>query len=158
MCQPVGLGKLVPADQIRGEDDAETRELQDMLQRSRAYLQSHRWCEGVSEAYLGLGIGGVVAVFLFRTKMRTGDEELLWVIEGDLPSAYLVTDSATTAAMALEIYTDLMEDWVGAVRKGSGLQDVFLVDAPADEEHASLLEKRITLLRRDIIPAATGET
>ncbi len=152
------LGRLVPADRIRGEDDAETRELQRMLQQARAYLQSHDWCEGVYEAYLGFGVGGVVAVFLLRTKLRTGGEELLWVVVGDLPSAYLVSDRATTAATALEIYADLMQDWVGAVRKGAGLQDVFPVDAPADEEHASLLEKRISLLRRDIIPAAAGAT
>lgn len=152
----IDLGRLVPEDQIRGEDDAETCELQDMLQRARVYLQSHEWCEGVSEAYLGFGVGGVVAVFLFRTTMRTGDEELLWVVEGDLPSAYLVSDNVTNAATALEIYSDLMEDWVRAVRMGSGLQDVFPVDAPADEKHASLLEKRINLLRRDIIPSMAG--
>jgi len=151
------LGKLVPADRIRGEDDEETRELQDMLARARTYLLSHDWCESVSEAYLGFGVGGVVAVFLFRTKLKTGAEELLWVVEGDLPSAYLVSDRATTAAAALEIYADQMHDWVEAVRKGTGLQDVFPVDASADEERASLLETRIKLLRRDIVPAAAAD-
>jgi len=154
----IDLGKLVPADRIRGEDDEETRELREMLQRSRAYLLSHDWCEEASEAYLGFGVSGVVAVFLFRTKLKTGTEELLWVVEGDLPSAYLVSDRATTAAAALETYADLMQDWVDAVRKGTGLRDVFPVDAPADEEHASLLETRIKLLRRDIVPAAADAT
>lgn len=151
------LGKLVPADRIRAEGAEETRELQDMLARARAYLLSHDWCEGVSEAYLGFGVGGVVAVFLLRAKLKTGAEELLWVVEGDLPSAYLVSDRATTAANALEIYAGLMQEWVDAVRKGRGLQDVFPVAAPADEEHASLLETRINLLRRDIIPAAAAD-
>lgn len=148
------LGELAPADCIRGEDDEETRELQEMLQRARAYLLSHDWVEKVSEAYLGFGIGGVVAVFLFRTKLKGGTEELLWVVEGDLPSAYLVRDRATTAAAALETYADLMQDWVDAVRNGADLRDVFPVDAPAEEEYALLLEKRIKLLQRDIIPAA----
>jgi hypothetical protein len=152
------LGKLVSADQIRGEDDEETLELQKMLKRARAYLLSQDWCEAVSDEHLGFGVGGVVAVFLLRAKLRTGGEELLWVIEGDLPSAYLVTDRARSASTALEIYADLMQDWVKAVRRGTGLRDVFPVDAPADEEHAALLEKRIELLRRDIIPAATRAT
>ncbi len=152
------LGKLVPAAQICGEDDEETLELQEMLKRARAYLLSQAWCEAVSDEHLGFGVGGVVAVFLFRAKRRTGGEELLWIVEGDLPSAYLVTDRARSAATALEIYSDLMQDWVEAVRCGAGLRDVFPVNAPADEEHAALLEKRIELLRRDIIPAAARAT
>jgi hypothetical protein len=148
------LGKLVPAAQMYGEDEAETTELREMLTRARSYLLSHRWCESVTEEHLGFGVGGIVAVFLVRARLRTGGEELLWVVDGDLPPAYLVTDRAKDAATALEVYADLMQDWVNAVRQGKDLREVFPVEAPPDEEHAALLETRIRLLRSDMVPAA----
>lgn len=150
----VDLDRLVPVAQMRGEDAKESSELREMYERARAYLSVHDWCQSIEEAFLGFGVGGVVAIFLFRVKLNTGIEELLWVVEGDLPSAYLVTDQASTADAALRVYADLMEGWTDAVRKGTGLDDVFPVDAPADEEHAALLDSRIKLLRSDIIPAA----
>ena len=148
------FGRLTPVAEMCGEDRDETLELEAMFEGARTYLQSHDWCEEISNSYFGFGVGGVVAVFLFHVNLKAGDEELLWVIDGDLPSAYLVVDNAAEATAALEIYADLMQDWVDAVRKGSGLEEVFPVDAPADEEHAELLEKRIRLLRGTIIPAA----
>lgn len=150
----VDLEKLVPVAQMRGEDAEETGELNEMYERACAYLTSHDWCQSVEEAYLGFGVGGVVAIFLFRAKLNTRTEELLWVVEGDLPTAYFVTDQASTAASALGVYVELMESWAEAVRSGTGLEDAFPVDAPADEEHAALLESRLKLLRSDIIPAA----
>lgn len=48
-----------------------------------------------------------------------GTPGALWVVAGDLPSAYLVTDAAptATATAALAIYCSLMQDWVEAVRE-----------------------------------------
>ena len=125
-----------------------------MFEGARNYLRSHHWCGKISDPYFGFGIGGVVAVFLFRVDVKAYDEELLWVVDGDLPSTYLVVDNAADAAAAMEGYAGLMQDWVDAVRKGCGLAEVFPVDAPADEEHAELLEIRIGVLREDIVPAA----
>lgn len=47
-----------------------------------------------------------------------------------------------------------MEGWIEAVRSGGGVDEVFPVKAPADEEHAAMLETRLAMLRSDIIPAA----
>ena len=150
----VEFGRLVPVKEMRGEDDVETAELRRMYAEARAYLSSHQWCEEVGEALFGYGVGAVVAVFLFRARLGTRKKEWLWVVVGDLPTAYLVSDQAPTAEAALRIYTDLMEDWVHAVRNGSGLEAVFPVEAPADEEHADLLDSRIGFLREKIIPEA----
>ncbi|KAA3611937.1 MAG: DUF4826 family protein [Planctomycetota bacterium] len=139
---------------MRGETEAETIELKEMFSCAQSYLRSHRWLAKEFSAHFGFGIGGVVAIFLFHIELDTGEEEWLWVIEGDLPSAYLVTDSTPTPAEALEAYANLMEEWTNAVRQGSDLENVFPVNAPADEEHVELLEIRIKLLREHIIPAA----
>lgn len=150
----VDMRGLVASEQMRGEDDEETSELQEFLQRARAFLESHRWCERITDAFFGFGIGGVVAVFLLRVEVKGVGEQLLWCVVGDLPSAYLVTDHAKTAAAALEAYAGLMEDWVMAVRDGTGLRDVYPVDAPADEEHAAMLEDRMRFLRKNVVPVA----
>ena len=48
-------------------------------------------------------IGGVVAVFLFRIDGPPEVDPLLWVVVGDLPTAYLVTDDAPSPAIALDV-------------------------------------------------------
>jgi hypothetical protein len=78
-----------------------------MMARARDYLAAHRWCESIDAEYFGFGVGGVVAVCLFRVTLTGGDREWLWVVEGDVPSAYLVTDRAPTPSTALEVYVEL---------------------------------------------------
>lgn len=95
---------------------------------------------------------GVVAVFLFRIRAVGPIDQWLWVITGDLPSAYLVTDRATSPVRTLEVYCELMADWTCAVRKGN-LRDTFPVEAEPTAENADLLEKRVALLQTQILPA-----
>lgn len=143
---------LIPEDQIKGEDEEETRKLKSMLQRAKAYIGKFTWCPPIARAYMGLGIGGVVGVFLIQLKEKIkGQDEYLWVVEGDLPSAYLVIDNAQDPISALEIYCELMEDWILAVEKGDSLKDVYPVDAPADKKHAAMLRSRIQFIRGKIL-------
>jgi hypothetical protein len=89
---PVDLNKLTPPERIVGDDAEETGLLQQMLQKATDYLKSFRWCPPIEQIYLGCGVGGVVAVFLFHFRERIqGTDEWLWVVVGDLPSAYLPT-------------------------------------------------------------------
>jgi hypothetical protein len=148
----IDWSKLQPTNQIRGEDDNETRQLQAALEEARSYITSFPWCTNIEEEFFGLGIGGVVAVFLFHIRPRGTVDQWLWVITGDLPSAYLVTDRATAPVQALEVYCELMADWIRAVRQGNP-RDVFPVLAESTAENADLLERRVALLRTQIIPA-----
>ena len=149
---------IVPVSQICGEDQEETAELIEMYDRAQTYLLSHEWCTDVCDAHFGFGLGGVVALFLVRARLASGADEWLWLVEGDLPSAYLVTDNAKDPAAALEIYAELMTAWIDAVRSGRGLDEVFPVDAPADEAHAKMLDTRIKFLRDEIFPAVMLES
>lgn len=151
MNSEVDWSQLQPTSQMRGEDDDETKELQKTLDEARSYLGTFPWCTRIEEEFFGFGVGGIVAVFFFRIQPVGATDSWLWVIAGDLPSAYVVTDQATTPVRALEIYCDLMEDWIGAVRQ-KDLRDVYPVMAEPTSENADLLENRVVFLRTKIIP------
>jgi hypothetical protein len=153
----VNMATVIPESEMTAEmveDDPEgARLLKAQLVEAKAYLQSHKWCHAIKETYFGDGIGGVVAVFLFLVDAGSRRvDEWFWVVTGDLPSCYMVTDNAPNPALALEGYCELMEDWVDAVRAGDSLDDVYPVDAPATQENADLLDNRIKFLREEMIP------
>lgn len=148
----IDWSKLQPTTQMRGEDNDETRELQRTLEEARSYLGTFTWCSRIEEEFFGFGVGGIVAVFLFRIQPVGKVDPWLWVITGDLPSAYLVTDRAPSPVKALEVYCELMEDWICAVRRRC-LRDVFPVMEEPTSENADLLGNRIIFLRAKLIPA-----
>jgi len=153
MTLPVDLKRVTPAEQIAGEDQSETRQLREMLHRAEAYLRSFKWCPPLAERFLGYGVGGVVAVFLFKLAEKiNGADDFLWVVEGDVPSAYMVTDNAPDPASALAIYCDMMEEWANAVLTGSSLDEAFPVNAPATRENANMLLSRTQFIREKLIP------
>lgn len=143
---------LVSEAAIQGEDAEETEELLAMLARARNYISSFDWCPPIAEIQMGFGIGGVVAVFLVRFAQPIEGDEYLWVVEGDVPSAYLVTDDAENALSALEIYCQLMEEWVTAVENEESLDGVFPVNAPPDNKHATMLRSRLDFINTKIWP------
>ncbi len=138
---------------IQGEDEEETTMLRKMLVEARDYIRSYHWCPPISDEYLGFGVGEVFAVFLFRFATlisETGD--CLWVVVGDLPSAYLVIDNAPNPRSAAEVYCRIMQHWVNAVLNNTSLDDVFPVQADATAEMAQMLDSRLQFLREKIIP------
>ena len=149
----VDTAGLTPAPFIAREDDEETLQLAEMLQEAKSYVESFEWAPPIRNIWLGLGVGGVVAVFLFQFEEPIrGRDDMLWVICGDLPCAYLVPDNSPNAVSALRTYCELMEDWIDSVETGECHGDVFPVDAPRDQHHANLLRKRIDFIRSRIIP------
>lgn len=142
---------------LRGRS-RESARLRRLLERATTYLRSHAWCpEAIAERFLGLGVGEVVAVFLFVLDEPVGgSDDRLWVVVGDLPSAYLVADRAPTPRDALAVYCELMERWCGAVEAGAGLADVFPVAAEATAENASALRSRVGFLRRHLLKEGEG--
>jgi hypothetical protein len=149
----VDLSKLTPVEGIKGEDAEDTRLLKAIWGNAQKYVESFDWCPPVQQAYLAFGVGGVVAVFLFQFREKIGQtDEWLWVIAGDVPSAYLVLDQAQDPASALEVYCELMEDWARAVLDQSSLDDVFPVRAEPRPENAEGLLRRLAFIRAEVIP------
>lgn len=140
---------------IVGDDDEDTVGLQKLADVAKQYIQSFHWCPPVDNVYLGFGVGGAVAVFLCKFAQRiTEIDDSLWVVVGDLPSAYLVVEEADDPAQALERYCEMMDHWVSAVRGSGDLADVYPIPVEATVEHADMLSKRLRLLREEVIPLA----
>ena len=100
---------------------------------------------------------GVVGVFKIAFKpTRRGVDSVLWVITGDLPPAYLVTDDAPDWQRALAAYAGEMRKWVAAVRDGSSTADLIPVNVTPTAEHAAMLERRLDFIERELIAAPTG--
>jgi hypothetical protein len=153
----IDLSKVRPTAGMRGDTDQDTTLLRQMLKEAEAYLCSFDWCESIAESCFGLGIGGVVAVFLLRiAPKREGVDEWLWVVVGDLPPTYLVTDNNPTPAAALEAYVAEMSVWADAVGDGRPVDDLIPVNVPPTRENAQQLRKRLAFLRAKVIPLYAG--
>ncbi len=156
MTCPVDINRLVPVERMTAEDAIETRLLRDMLDEATEYVKSFKWCPQIGQRYLAYGLGGVAAVFLFEFETSIqGADHCLWVVVGDLPSAYFVTDRAPDGAGALDVYCELMEDWAQAVENESSLDKVFPVRAAPTKERAAMLRSRIEFIRTRLIPTAS---
>jgi len=157
MSCPLDLTKLIRAETIMGEDLEDTTLLKAMLGSAQSYMASFGWCPPVEEVYLAFGVGGVIAVFLFHFREKIGQtDDWLWVIEGDVPSAYLVLDDVSSPAEVLKVYCELMENWARAVLDQSPLDDVFPVREEAITENAESLLRRIDFIRTKLIPESAS--
>jgi hypothetical protein len=147
--------KLQREEAIQGDSEQDTVLLRGMAIEARKFLLSFKWCPPIKAIFLGYGIGKVVAVFLvqFREFIK-GKDEFLWVIVGDLPSIYLVTDNAPTAAEALAVYCDLADEWADAVLVRKNFAQAFPIRAQPTVENAASLKQRVAYLKERIIPLA----
>lgn len=149
---------LMPVDAIKGEDEKDTSLLNEMATHARNYITSFKWCLPITAMYLADGIGGVVAVFLVEFEGKIGGtDDRLWVVAGDLPSAYMIVEPDDCAREALETYCILMDDWVAAVRGDGDFGGVYPVEAARTEEHADMLASRLDFIRKEIIPEFSAE-
>jgi hypothetical protein len=144
---------VVPISQIMGDEEEDTRLLQEMSEEAQMYLSSFAWCNAIDEFYFGEGVGGVFAVFFARIKPKRPDvDEWLWVIVGDVPPAYLVTDVCRTPKEAAEAYIEQMRKWVAAARLSQTSKDIIPVNVPATPEWAETLHTRLNTLEFEVIP------
>lgn len=141
------------APNIEGDSAEDTKLLRSMADEARSYLNGFKWCPQITNLYLAFGIGGIVGLYLAELEDKIDDQDgFLWVVVGDLPTAYLVADS-TTPREALETYCSLMSEWADAVESGGSLEDVFPVAAKPTRENAAILRKRLSFLKDNVLPS-----
>jgi hypothetical protein len=152
MKNEIDLSKLKSIDSMLGEDDGETRELRELYKRAENFLKAFNWAGKIERAYFGLGVENIVGVFLFAFIPKSPDvDNLLWVIVGDIPPAYLVTDDAPDSARALQVYIREMRNWIAAVKAGRSVSDLIPVDAPPTMGNANDLSVWLDFIEREIV-------
>ncbi len=151
MC--IDVSQYENEESIKGDSEEDTLALKDMVNSAKLYVESFDWAPPIKGVYMAFGIGGVVAVFLveFSFPLKSGDV-FIWVVNGDLPGAYMVVDDIKNPRTAMGVYCELMEDWANTVLSRSSLLDVFPVRAEPSEENAKSLLTRVAFLRKTIIP------
>jgi hypothetical protein len=145
---------VVPLGEMTGDDDEDTKSLHVMAEGAQNYLKCFPWCKGIRDIYFGDGYGGIVAVFLIQIEPSRADiDEWLWVVFGDVPPAYLVTDLYQRPSQVLVGYVEEVSQWVQLAKEGHSSPDVIPVYLPATPENAADLESRLKVLSDVIIPA-----
>ena len=148
----VDFSRLVSAEKMSGDSKKDTRLLRDMYKEACEYLLSFKWCKSIRRAWFGRGVGGIYAVFLFEIAPNSKKvDKLLWVIIGDMPSAYLVIDESSTPLAALRNYAELMQEWVDTVKAGKSTDECIPVNVPATLEYANLLQRRLKFIRKEFL-------
>jgi hypothetical protein len=128
--------------------------VEDARQKAEEYIQFYDWVSTVDEQYLGVGVEGVLFIFLFKISSTRSDvDPWVWVIIGDLPPAYITCENAKTPGEALDGYIGAMEDWVDAARHGRSVAELIPVNVPATVANAELLDKRLKFLDREVLPS-----
>ena len=123
-----------------------------LLFKAREFLNAFPWCNAIQTIYVGCIVEGVVGVFLFEIIPSAPEiDKQLWVVVGDLPPAYLVTDQAQDPASALKLYIKEMKAWVIAVKSGSAIDHIIPVNAKASMENAAALDSRLNFLAKKVV-------
>ena len=148
----VDMEKVVPAAFMRGEDAEETDLLRGMLAEAYAYFERFTWHRGVSAADYGLGVPGIIAIFLFEFEpSRPEMPDKVWIVVGDLPPAYIDVGDAPNPATALDGYIGAMSDWVDAAKSGRSVAGLIPVNVDPTYQNAEELESRVRFLDDSIL-------
>lgn len=138
--------------EIVGYDEEETRLLNMMAAEARQYILGFRWTPRKFQCEFVWGIGGIFALFLLRfDELIGGTDDRLWVVVGDLPSAYMVVEPDDSAHEAAERYCELMADWCDAVTSKSDLTEVYPVRSAPTAANVDLLRRRLDFIRGDFL-------
>jgi hypothetical protein len=150
------IGGVVPVERMTGDDEEDFRLLREMATKAETYISAFPWCGNVRSSWFGGGLGGVFAIFLFNISPAGPKvDSWIWIVVGDIPSAYLPLEDAKAPAEVIAIYMRGMLKWVELARQGrSGTPDegVPPVDIPATPEWAENVEQRLHSLTLIVKP------
>jgi hypothetical protein len=147
---------VIPVERMLGEDDEDTALLLEMLADAKNYVLSFSWCRSIVNSYFAGGVGKIFAIFLFNISPARPDvDRWMWIVVGDVPSAYLPLEDCSSAAEVFETYIAGLKRWVKFARAGmepTPKDRVPPVNVPATPEWAEQLDRRLRMLDESIKP------
>jgi len=141
---------VVPIDTMIGDDEDDNILLGQMSKDAEEYIRSFSWCGGILRAFFGGGVGGIFAVFLNQiTPARADISFWIWIVVGDVPSAYLPIEDAESPTAVFEAYLGGMKKWIALAREGRTAtpeDGIPQFNVPHTPEWAEKLERRVRAL------------
>lgn len=154
----IDFSKVRPVTEMVGEDEEETELLKAHLSEAANYVKGQKWCSGIVESYFGIGIGGVVAVFLFKIHPSAPEvDDYVWAVVGDIPPLYLTVEDCPNPACALDGYIGALEQWADAAIEQKDVSGLPPVSAPPSVENGRSLKKRLQFLDREVLSQYRGD-
>ena len=153
--QPSLAATMKPVQRIQDSQVAE------YARQAQLFMGAFRWSGGVVEAELAWAAAGLLGVFRMRIAPSRDDiDEVVWVITGDLPPAYIAYDPQDTWQDALRGYVDEMQRWADAATAGQSVAELIPVNVDATAENAARLESRLAFIRTELlgVPAESLES
>lgn len=142
---------------MTGIDIESLREIEEfqaimkLYEEAKNYLESFDWCKKVITAWYDFGLYEKIGIFLFQIDpIKSGVDEFIWVIAGDLPTVYL-DQSLLTGQEALKIYCELMTDWSDNLIQGKSIEECYPVAVKPTIKNAELLKSRIEFIRKELL-------
>lgn len=142
----VDMSSMILCSDYKDMDKKEEMEIRRLCSEVSVYLRGYSWCKKIDKVWFAGGFSKV-AVFYVEL-LALGYENKLWVVNGDLPMAHLVTDDIPDGKEALLSYVCHMREWVGAVRGRRSTANCFPVDAVPSLKNANLLSDRLDFIEK----------
>lgn len=127
-------------------------EVNECYKEAVSYLESFAWCKKINNACLYLNLGEVLCIFLFDVDNTASTEDnLLWIVVGDLPPMYLDTFGPKSTLEVIEDYVRLAEDWIQQVKAGGSLSDCYPFNVVPSQELADLFQQKVLFMKNTLI-------
>ncbi|MEO7312772.1 MAG: hypothetical protein ABIX01_20480 [Chitinophagaceae bacterium] len=139
--------------EIANDDFEYTDDIERLYDESVRYLNSHNWCDKVVQGWLAASWGYLVCIFFFKIgpSLESNADTEVWVVAGDLPTAYIDIESASSVNEVLEGYVFLMKDWIEHVQNGKPVTECYPISIEPTIEYAGMLSSRIQIIEDDFI-------
>ena len=152
MGKGIDMDSVVEYDKYLKSFGGDVEELESLHKELLDYLSEFDWTAEVKEVYVGLFYEGILGVFLVKILPARKDiDEMIWVIVGDLPPAYITTEDSPNPACALDAYIGAMSEWVAAVRQCKSVVGLIPVNVSPSKENAERLETRLNFIDKNIL-------
>jgi len=143
---PVNIDQISPALEYYSE-------LPLLLDESHRYLSSHPWCQNITNGWLFTNLGEVLCIFLYQIEnSQSPTDNLIWVIVGDLPPAYIDSKEIGNTRKVVEVYIYLVKDWIEHAENARNMEQCYPLLSGWTEEHVEMLKVRADLLEKSILP------